>query len=89
MILCVVCCMLHVACFLLHIPLAKLTDPERESLAKALVVRTFQDSQRIVSQGEQGNEFFIIKEGTARVTRLISETNKEVELCFLKKGRDQ
>jgi len=43
---------------------------ERLTVADSLEAVAFNDSDVVVSQGEQGNDFFIIVEGTAVVTQV-------------------
>lgn len=49
--------------------LAKLSAAEREKLAAAMINKTYSKGQAIISQGEEGHEFFIIREGQVIVTR--------------------
>ena len=41
---------------------------ERLTVADALEPTSFEDNEVVVKQGEQGNDFFIIVEGTAVVS---------------------
>ncbi|KAM9843573.1 cAMP-dependent protein kinase type I-alpha regulatory subunit isoform 2-T2 [Aulostomus maculatus] len=53
---------------------------ERLTVADALETVQFEDSQKIVVQGEPGDEFFIILEGTAAVLQRRSEDEEFVEV---------
>jgi len=76
-----------IGAYLLKVPLlAKLTEEERTQLAADLVERTYTENQKIVQEGEEGREFFIIKEGIAVVSKEDTETKQENVLCELKKG---
>ena len=44
---------------------------ERLTVADSLESGSFEDEEVIVKQGEQGNDFYIIVEGTAIVSELI------------------
>eukprot|EP00511_Aplanochytrium_stocchinoi_P009212 CAMPEP_0204864738 /NCGR_PEP_ID=MMETSP1348-20121228/4276_1 /ASSEMBLY_ACC=CAM_ASM_000700 /TAXON_ID=215587 /ORGANISM="Aplanochytrium stocchinoi, Strain GSBS06" /LENGTH=693 /DNA_ID=CAMNT_0052015455 /DNA_START=90 /DNA_END=2171 /DNA_ORIENTATION=+ len=57
--------------------LANLTDEERYEIAAALVVETFEDGESIITQGEMGNKFYMIKEGEVLFTRTESDDNME------------
>merc|ERR1712025_80636 len=52
---------------------------ERLTVADALEAVSFEDNEVVVKQGEQGNDFFIIVEGTAIVTQTRSEGVDEPE----------
>ena len=49
---------------------------ERLTVADSLEAVSFEDNEVVVKQGEQGNDFFIIVEGTAIVStiRILLET---------------
>lgn len=49
-------------------------------MADSLEAVSFNDSDVVVSQGEQGNDFFIIVEGTAIVTQFRNEGEEPVEV---------
>uniref|UniRef100_A0A672YMM1 cAMP-dependent protein kinase type I-alpha regulatory subunit n=1 Tax=Sphaeramia orbicularis TaxID=375764 RepID=A0A672YMM1_9TELE len=53
---------------------------ERLTVADALETVQFEDGQKIVVQGEPGDEFFIILEGTAAVLQRRSEAEEFVEV---------
>jgi len=52
---------------------------ERLTVADSLEAVSFEDNEVVVKQGEQGNDFFIIVEGTAIVTQTRSEGVDEPE----------
>jgi len=52
---------------------------ERLTVADALEPTSFEDNEVVVKQGEQGNDFFIIVEGTAVVTQTRSEGVEDPE----------
>merc|ERR1711976_991637 len=52
---------------------------ERLTVADALEAVSFEDNEVVVKQGEQGNDFFIIIEGTAIVTQTRAEGVDEPE----------
>lgn len=47
---------------------------------------TVQKNEKIISQGEQGNYFYIVKEGKFEVTRLLEKQNKLFKLATLNEG---
>ncbi|KAF2976454.1 hypothetical protein EK904_013007 [Melospiza melodia maxima] len=64
-----------------RILMAKSLDKwERLTVADALEPVQFEDGQKIVVQGEPGDEFFIILEGTAAVLQRRSENEEFVEV---------
>lgn len=65
--------------------LSKLSDAERAKLGGAVIERTFQDRQHIITQGEPGHGFFIIRKGTVAVSR-VNESGHRQELATLKDG---
>ena len=74
----------ELAALLKNVPLlSKLNDAERATLGSALVEKTFAAGSRLVVEGEEGKEFFIIKSGEARVTKKQAD-GSELELCLLK-----
>ncbi|TRY85940.1 hypothetical protein DNTS_032706, partial [Danionella cerebrum] len=60
---------------------------ERLTVADALEPVQFEDGQKIVVQGEQGDEFFIILEGSAAVLQRRSENEEFVEVGSGGSGR--
>jgi cAMP-dependent protein kinase regulator len=56
--------------FLLSVPiLASLEGYERAKIADALESRTFQSGELVIREGESGDEFYIIENGTASVEK--------------------
>ena len=56
--------------FLTSVPiLASLEGYERAKIADALETRTFQSGERVIREGESGDEFYIIESGTALVEK--------------------
>ena len=49
---------------------------ERLTVADSLEAVSFEDESVVVKQGEQGNDFFIIVEGTAIVTQYRNDTDQ-------------
>lgn len=69
--------------FLCRVPLLKhLTNEQISKLAGALASQTYQDGQTIIRQGEQGNAFFLVKEGSVKC----SQTKQDRELELLRLG---
>lgn len=62
-----------------------LTESELEQLDEAFVEETYKDSY-IIKQGENGDQFFILKEGKCRVTVNVTRDGRpyEEEKCILK-----
>ncbi|KAG7279437.1 hypothetical protein CRUP_038210 [Coryphaenoides rupestris] len=56
---------------------------ERLTVADSLETVQFEDGQKIVVQGEPGDEFFIILEGSAAVLQRRSESEEFVEIALL------
>lgn len=70
---------IEVAKYLKNVPvLAKLTDDDRTILANSLQPKQYSAGTTIVSDGEDANEFFIIKKGTALVKKFDANVGKEV-----------
>ena len=65
--------------------LSKLSDAERAKLGGAVTEKNYQASQRIITQGEPGTGFFIIRKGTVAVSR-VDEQGRKQELATLKEG---
>ena len=63
--------------------LSKLTDEERARLSAALTEQTFPNGARIVGEGDDGDAFYIIKNGFARVSKR-GVDGADSELCVLK-----
>ncbi len=53
---------------------------ERLTVADSLEAVSFEDAEEVVRQGDQGNDFFIIVEGTAVVTQYRNEGEAPVEV---------
>lgn len=62
-----------------------LSDAEREVVAEAAVLRTFKRNERIVTQGENGDSFFIVIRGRVSVA-VSSPDGREVILSTLGEG---
>ena len=56
---------------------------ERLTVADSLEPVQFEDGEKIVVQGEQGEDFFIIIEGNATVYQRRNDTNEEIEVGCL------
>lgn len=65
--------------------LSKLSDAERAKLGGAVVEKNFGDGQKILTQGEPGTGFYIIRKGTVSVMRQ-DEQGRKHELATLKDG---
>ena len=65
--------------------LSKLSDAERAKLGGAVKEKVFQDGQNIISQGDPGHGFFIIRRGACAVVRTDEEGTRH-ELATLKDG---
>ncbi|KAL0223232.1 hypothetical protein P9112_002622 [Eukaryota sp. TZLM1-RC] len=64
--------------FLRNVPiLANLTDWERAQLADAFEIKEYHDED-IVKEGDYGDSFFVIKEGSCRVTKLVNGRSQVV-----------
>lgn len=60
--------------FLKKVPsLVKMTDYERSQVADALKEEKFEDGSIIVTEGEEGNKFYILAEGEATATKKDSD----------------
>jgi len=65
---------------LFFFPLVENLDKwERLTVADSLEAVSFEDEEVVVKQGEQGNDFFIIVEGTAIVTQYRNDDQSEQE----------
>ena len=74
--------------FLAHIPLFRDSNYTEETLtllARSLFKVQHSDEDYIIKQGDTGEEFFVLYEGTVRITKLTDE-GTEVELIKLHKG---
>lgn len=71
--------------FLRRVPLLKhLTNEQVSKLAGALASQTYADGDAIIRQGERGNAFYLIKDGTVKCTQ--TKHDREVELLTLGAG---
>jgi len=71
--------------FLRRVPLLKhLTNEQVSKLAGALASQTYADGDAIIRQGEGGNAFFLVKDGTVKCTQ--TKQDREVELLTLGTG---
>jgi hypothetical protein len=66
--------------------LSKLSDTERAKLGGAVSEKNYQDGQKIITQGEPGTGFFIIRKGAVSVSRT-DEHGRKQELATLKVTR--
>mmetsp|Transcript_21499 Transcript_21499/g.3501 ORF Transcript_21499/g.3501 Transcript_21499/m.3501 type:complete len:126 (-) Transcript_21499:850-1227(-) len=54
-------------------------DPyERSQLADALKSMQFKEGETVLREGEEGNEFFIVEQGTANATKQLNESGDPV-----------
>lgn len=76
--------------FLKTVPLlAHLAPEERSKVADALVSTTVEDGEAVVREGEMGDMFYFVEEGTASVRKKVKEgdaAGEEREVNVLKKG---
>ncbi|CAH8867899.1 unnamed protein product [Trichobilharzia szidati] len=71
--------------FLCRVPILDNLDKwERLTVADALEPVRFEDGEVVVRQGEHGDDFFIITEGTAAVLQKPSESGEQVEVGKLR-----
>ena len=62
-------------CYFLQVPILENLDKwERLTVADALEAVSFDDRAVVVSQGDQGNDFFIIVDGSVSVTQVPSNS---------------
>jgi len=74
--------------FLKNVPiLANLSDMEIMALADALAEEKYEDGSTVCTQGEPGDYFYIIKEGTAVCTKKNAETGAEDVVANLDSGK--
>jgi cAMP-dependent protein kinase regulator len=67
--------------FLSRVDLLKMMDPyERSQLADVLKPSVFSDGELVIREGEEGNVFFIIEEGTAIALKSIQGHSAPVEV---------
>lgn len=73
--------------FLQKIPiLSQLTEHEILTIADALHEETFDTNSVICKQGENGDRFYIIKEGTVVCTKSLNNDGHEEEVAYLTNG---
>ncbi|KDO16671.1 hypothetical protein SPRG_00979 [Saprolegnia parasitica CBS 223.65] len=73
--------------FIEKVPLLEsLSEYERLTVADALRVATFNDGEIIIRQGDDGNLFYIISEGTAVCTKQVSPSDPVQEIGLLSTG---
>ncbi|HHM01501.1 MAG TPA: cyclic nucleotide-binding domain-containing protein [Caldithrix abyssi] len=69
------------------IPLfSKVGDDELELIADSLATEVIGAGTQIIREGDEGNSFYIIKEGTVKVCARIEDENEEIILTRLKTG---
>ncbi|MES1908146.1 MAG: hypothetical protein MHM6MM_001133 [Cercozoa sp. M6MM] len=66
--------------------LSQLTDRERAKLASVLTTETFANGEAVINQGDMGDKFFFIIDGTARVSVRNEEGAEEVLVAELEAG---
>ncbi|KAG8830919.1 hypothetical protein FRC17_004069 [Serendipita sp. 399] len=72
--------------FLSTVPLlSSLSPEERSKIADALMSRTIEDGDAVVTQGEMGDTFYFVEEGQATVSKR-GEDGEDRTLSVLKKG---
>ena len=64
----------------------KLTEAEKDRLAKTFVAEFFLAGQTIIQQGDQGDKFYIIKSGSAKVLQRIENNHEVKEVATLTTG---
>jgi cAMP-dependent protein kinase regulator len=73
--------------FIEKVPLLEsLSEYERLTVADALRVATFSDGEVIIRQGDDGNLFYIISEGTAVCTKQLTPSDPAQEIGVLGSG---
>lgn len=74
--------------FLRRVPLLQnLSNEQISKLAGALSAQSYSDGSYIIRQGDRGDNFYIIKEGTVRCTQ--TKAGREVELLQLHTVREE
>jgi len=66
--------------------LESLNEKERLKVVDALKVVEFQDGEVIIQQGEAGDHFYIIEDGTAQCTKILNPTDPPTEIATLSSG---
>jgi len=73
--------------FLKNVPLlSRLTDSERNKLGSVLSIDVFQEGKDIVTQGDIGHDFYMIKEGKADVVVMSEDGKSERIVASLRAG---
>ncbi|DBA04978.1 TPA: hypothetical protein N0F65_006980 [Lagenidium giganteum] len=73
--------------FIERVPLLEsLSENERLTVADALKSETFSDGEIIIHQGDDGNLFYIIEDGTAVCTKQVTPAEPPVEIGLLTCG---
>lgn len=73
--------------FIERVPLLEsLSEYERLTVADALKTETFSDGEVIITQGDDGNLFYIIEEGTAVCTKQVTPSDPPQEIGILTSG---
>ena len=75
----------ELAAYLGKVPLlSKLSTTERDQLVSALHERRFNAGDAIVREGEEGDEFYLIREGQVSVTKQSQPNSAPTELAILR-----
>ena len=71
--------------FVVQVPLLQdLKDVERLTIADALKPKKFSKGTRIITQGERGNDFYILKKGVCSCT--VNNNDSEIEVLRVEPG---
>ncbi|XP_053153392.1 cAMP-dependent protein kinase type II-alpha regulatory subunit isoform X2 [Hemicordylus capensis] len=79
--------------FIESVPLLKSLEPsERMKIVDVIGEKTFQDGERIISQGDKADSFYIVESGEVKIlikskTITGKDANQEVEIARCKKGQ--
>ncbi len=66
--------------------LTKLSDDEKHMLVQNLDIRSYNEGEYVIRQGEKGEEFFILKNGELNVTVKTADMLEPVVVAKLKSG---
>eukprot|EP00696_Hemimastix_kukwesjijk_P018024 gnl/Hemi2/6813_TR2321_c0_g1_i1.p1 gnl/Hemi2/6813_TR2321_c0_g1~~gnl/Hemi2/6813_TR2321_c0_g1_i1.p1 ORF type:complete len:429 (-),score=81.04 gnl/Hemi2/6813_TR2321_c0_g1_i1:182-1468(-) len=66
--------------------LSSLTEYERDTIADAVQPCVYEDGMPIIKEGEPGDDFYMIEEGTVAVTQRNAQTGLDVEVNRLHKS---
>jgi cAMP-dependent protein kinase regulator len=66
--------------------LAEMEPYERQKLADAIKTEKYAEGDHIIKQGEKGDVFYFISEGTAKATKVFHEGSEPVEVMKYNKG---